>query len=438
MRRFLEDQHERLTNIRRDLHRHPEVGWTEYRTTHKISRELEGLGYDLAVGKDALDSEARLGVPDPETLAQHEKRAREAGVPEDRISKMEGGHTGLVARLDTGRSGPHVALRFDIDALPVHESGGEDHRPKALGFRSEAEGVMHACGHDGHAAIGLGVAAFLRRFEEDLSGRYTLLFQPSEEGSRGARAMVERGWLDDADFFLCGHLGTSVNELGTVAATTSGFLPTTKLDVRFTGRAAHAGGEPQEGRNALLAAATAALHLHAIPRHGDGETRINVGTLRAGTGRNVVPDRAAMQLETRGATEELDAYVAAEARRIIDASAAMHGVETETEVVGRGLGATCDGEWPGIVSGACEGARFVKNVVPEASIGGSEDATIMMRRVRERGGKATYMIFGSPLTAGHHNPAFDWEEDALLVAVEAMGRVISRLARTDGGQTGAT
>jgi len=242
--------------------------------------------------------------------------------------------------------------------------------------------------------------------------------------------MVERGWLDDADFFLAGHLGTSVNELGVVAATTAGFLPTTKMDVEFQGRAAHAGLEPQDGRNALLAAATAALHLHAIPRHGDGETRINVGTLDAGAGRNVVPDHATMQLETRGATEELDAYVAEEARRIIEASAGMHGVEAGVEVVGRGVSAVCDEEWSSIVSDACEGASFVGRVVPEASIGGSEDATVMMRRVQERGGKATYMIFGSPLTAGHHNPAFDWEEDALLVAVETMTRVVSRLAAT--------
>jgi aminobenzoyl-glutamate utilization protein A len=424
---FLEGQRERLSAFRRDLHRHPEVGWTEYRTTHKIALELEDLGFDLAVGRDALDGDARLGVPDQEILTRHEARARESGVPENWMSMMEGGHTGLVARLDTGRPGPHVALRFDIDALPVHESDDEDHGPQSLGFRSESEGVMHACGHDGHAAIGLGVAAFLRRFEGELKGRYTLLFQPSEEGSRGAWAMVERGWLDDADYFLAGHLGTSLRELGAVAATTVGFLPTTKMDVRFRGRAAHAGVEPQEGRNALLAAATAALNLHAIPRHGDGDTRINVGTLSAGTGRNVVPDRADMQLETRGATEELDAYVADEARRIIDASAAMHGVEAEVGVVGRGLGAACDPEWTRIVAEACEGARFVGRVLPQAAIGGSEDATVMMRRVQERGGKATYMTFGTPLAAGHHNPAFDWDEGAFPVAVETMGRVILRL-----------
>lgn len=424
---FLDEQRERLIPFRRDLHRHPEVGWTEYRTTYKVARELEDLGYDIAVGRDALDSESRLGVPDGETLSRHEERARGAGVPENWMSRLEGGHTGLVARLDTGRPGPHVALRFDIDALPVHESDDADHRPKALGFRSENEGVMHACGHDGHAAIGMGVAAFLRRFEGDLGGRFTLLFQPSEEGSRGARAMAEKGWLDDADYFFAGHLGTSVNDLGVVAATTVGFLPTTKMDVRFRGRAAHAGLEPQEGRNALLAAATAALHLHAIPRHGEGETRINVGTLSAGTGRNVVPDRAEMQIETRGATEALDAYVADQARRTVGASAEMHGVEAEVEVVGRGVGAACDPVWRNLIGEACKGAGFVRCVVPEASIGGSEDATIMMERVQRRGGKATYVLFGSPLAAGHHNPAFDWDEDALLVAVEATARVIRRL-----------
>ena len=102
------------------------------------------------------------------------------------------------------------------------------------------------------------------------------------------------------------------------------------------------------------------------------------------------------------------------------------------EVVGRGPGATRDGEWKKIVAEACEGARFVGRVVPEANIGGSEDATVMIGRVQERGGKATYMVFGSPLAAGHHNLSFDWDEDALLVAVEVFGRVVACLSATDG------
>lgn len=424
---FLEEQLPKLSEIRRDLHSHPEVGFTEYRTTHEIGRRLEGMGFEISVGRDALDSSARMGVPEPETLSRHEERAREMGVPGGWIEKMKGGHTGLVARFDTGNPGPHVALRFDIDALPVHESDDAGHLPRKLGFRSRNEGVMHACGHDGHAAIGLGVAEFLRTFGEELSGRFTLLFQPSEEGSRGARAMVERGWLDDADYFLAGHIGTSLQESGAVAATTTGFLPTTKLDVTFRGKAAHAGVEPHEGRNALLAAASAAVHLHAISRHGEGGTRINVGTLTAGTGRNVIPDHAVMQLETRGETRGLDEYVAGEARRVIRAAADMHGVEVEIEVVGRGIGTECDPDWPEIMRAACEGSKNIGRVLAEASIGGSEDATLMMERVRERGGKATYMLFGSPLAAGHHHPAFDWDEEAMVVGVEALARTMCRL-----------
>ena len=427
---FFDEQRERLSALRRDLHRYPEVGWTEYRTTYVVGRELEDLGFKLAVGKDALDSSARLGVPDSETLSCYERRAGELGVPEGWLARMKGGHTGLVAHFDVGRPGPHVALRFDIDALPVQESEDETHLPCAQGFRSENEDAMHACGHDGHAAIGLGVAAFVRRFAEDIGGRFTLLFQPSEEGSRGARAMVERGWLEDVDYFLAGHIGTSLQELGVVAARTVGFLSTTKMDVRFRGKAAHAGKEPQEGRNALLAAASAALHLYAISHHGEGETRINVGTLTAGTGRNVIPDRAEMQIETRGTTQELDEYMSAEARRIIQASADMHGVEAQIEVVGWGVGAGCDEEWTGIVQEACEGAITVRRVLPEADIGASEDATVMMERVRRRGGKATYMLFGSPLSAGHHNPAFDYDEETLVVAVETLSRTIKRICET--------
>lgn len=424
---FLDEQRPKLSGLRRGLHRHPEVGWTEYRTTYRVGRELGDMGFDLSVGKDALESDARMGVPGVEELSRHERRAAEMGVPDDWLAKMRGGHTGLVARRDTGRPGPHVALRFDIDALPIPESDDEDHLPQELGFRSENEGVMHACGHDGHAAIGLGVAEFIQRYAEDLGGRFTLLFQPSEEGSRGARAMVARGWLDDADYFITGHIGTSLRETGAVAATTTGFLSTTKLDVTFHGKAAHAGGEPQEGRNTLLAAASAVLHLHAISRHGEGATRINVGKLCAGTGRNIIPDSAQMQLETRGETRELDEYVAGEARRILHAAAEMHGVEAEIEVVGRGIGAERDEEWVGIVREACEDSKNIKRVLPEVSIGGSEDATLMMERVRQRGGKATYMLFGSPLAAGHHNPAFDWEEGTLLIAVETLARTVRRL-----------
>lgn len=429
--RFLIEHLEALVEFRRELHQHPELGWTEYRTTHRIAEELEPLGFELYIGRDALQSSARMGLPEPAELEANETRAREAGVPGERLRKMSGGHTGLVARMESGRPGPHFTLRFDIDALPIHESADPDHLPAAGGFRSRREGVMHSCGHDGHAAIGVGVARYLSANLDRLGGKYTLLFQPSEEGVRGAHSMVERGWLDGADYFLCGHLGTSLEETGAVAATTAGFLSSTNAVARFIGRAAHAGGAPNEGKNALLAAATATLNLHAIPRHADGATRVNVGELNAGAARNIVPELAIMGFQTRGATAELNEYMYAEARRIIDGAARMQDVECEMEVVGEGIDADCDPEWPGIVREACAASSI--RVVDEGAVGGSEDATFMMNRVREGGGRATYMLFGSPTGGGHHHPRFDFDEAALGVGVETLTRTIEHVVR-NGGQ----
>ncbi|EGL81754.1 amidohydrolase [Caldalkalibacillus thermarum TA2.A1] len=424
---FFQEIESKLLRWRRDLHQYPEVGWTEYRTTYWLGQELVQLGYKLSVGKEALVSKARMGVPEPEVLKQAENRALAEGVPLEWIKRMEGGHTGLVACWETGRPGPHFAFRFDIDALPIDEGKEDGHFPYQEGFRSRYRGQMHACAHDGHAAIGLGLASWIACFNKVLNGSYTLLFQPAEEGSRGAKAMVEKGWLDDVDYFVAGHIGLQPLNIGDVVATTSGFLATSKLNVFFHGKAAHAGVEPEQGKNALLAAATAALHLQAIPRHSQGATRLNVGKLVAGKGRNIIPDQAFMEIETRGETTELNRYMVREAKRIIQAAAHMYDVQLEIVEVGEGLGGESDKEWVDIVQKACRNAIYVQHVLPHLQAGGSEDATYMMRRVQERGGKATYMVFGTPLPAGHHHPCFDFDERVLMVAVETLGRCILQL-----------
>lgn len=421
---FLQDIEPRLIQWRRDFHQYPEVGWTEYRTTYRIAERLAELGYEVFAGRQALASEARMGVPMKEVLNHAEHRAREQGVPSEWLERMKDGHTGLVACLDTGRPGPHIAFRFDIDALPIKESEEEAHAPYVHKFRSLHHGSMHACGHDGHTAIGLGLAHWLVQFQERLKGKYTLLFQPAEEGSRGAKAMVAKGWLDDVDYFLTGHIGVISENVGHVASRTAGFLATTKMNVIYKGRSAHAGFEPQKGKNALLAACSAALQLQAIPHHSDGATRLNVGTLHAGQGRNIVPDQANMELETRGETTALNQYMDDETRRILKAVAQLYDVEMDLEVVGEGIGAFCDPEWDQIVREACADSLYVTHMLSEAKIGGSEDATYMMKRVQEQGGKATYMIFASPLTAGHHHPSFDFQERVLTVAVETYARCV--------------
>ena len=137
---------------------------------------------------------------------------------------------------------------------------------------------MHACGHDGHTAIGLAVAERLANPAAGWSGTLKLIFQPAEEGGRGAKPMVAAGVVDDVDYLFAGHLGCNLPS-GKLAARATGFLFSRKIDVVFLGRAAHAAMGPHEGRNALLAAAAAALGLHGIARHAQEQTHVNVGKL---------------------------------------------------------------------------------------------------------------------------------------------------------------
>ncbi|MDX5475713.1 MAG: amidohydrolase [Bacillaceae bacterium] len=425
---FIEEITPYLIEKRRQFHQFPEVAWTEYVTTYELLKELEKLDFTVVYGKEILISEARMGLPSEEQLNIHEKRAMEHGVPEEVLMNMAHGHTGVIAKLNTNFPGKHSILRFDIDALPIEETNEYSHYPNECQFSSKIKGNMHACAHDGHAAIGLGVAKFLHTYKEFLTGQFTLIFQPAEEGGRGAKPIVEKGWLDDADYFLTGHIGIHSIPVGNIAATTTNFLASTKMDVTFKGKSAHAGLEPNKGKNALLASATASLQLSGIPRHEDGATRINIGKLEAGNGRNIVADLAKMQMETRGQTTSLNEdYMVKEAIRIIKASAAMYDVQEEIEIVGSAPTASCNKEWISILKESCQESQLVTRVINELPLGASEDATFMMNRVQEKGGLATYLVFASPLKEGHHHPSFDFDESVLKVAFETFALTLNKI-----------
>jgi aminobenzoyl-glutamate utilization protein A len=409
--------------LRRDLHAHPEQGFLEYRTASLAADRLARLGYDVKVGPQVMSAGAMFGAPPPAAIAAAQREALAAGAPPAWVEKMPGGQTGVVAELARG-DGPVLALRFDMDALPVLESTAEAHRPRGEGFRSRRDGTMHACGHDGHTAIGLALAERLAHPAADWRGTLRLIFQPAEEGGRGAWPMVRAGVVDDADWFFACHLGCKL-PTGQIAAQATGFLFSRKLDVAFAGQAAHAAMAPQEGRNALLAAATAALGLHAIARHGDGATHVNVGTLVAGGGRNVIADHALMRMEVRGDTQASLDYMIARATQVLEGAAAMQGVTLATTLMGETIGATASDAAAALVAEAATGLDGVDAVLPEWPMGGGEDATFMMRRVRERGGEAAFFILGSDIAAGHHASAFDIDERALDIGV----RLFERLAR---------
>lgn len=122
-----------MIQIRRDFHRHPELGFTEFRTAGKVVETLQALGYHVTYGKDAMDGEARRGVPSEKELKRAFDRAIENGADPDIIAPMKGGYTAVIGRLEGNTPGPVVALRFDMDALPITESADADHGPHAKG-----------------------------------------------------------------------------------------------------------------------------------------------------------------------------------------------------------------------------------------------------------------------------------------------------------------
>ncbi len=416
--RILKDIEPQLIADRRDFHKYAEAGWTEFRTSSLIARRLTALGLDVRVGPDIVDADARMGLPDPKVLAAHWNRAEVQGGDPVFLDHVRDGFTGVVGVVERG-DGPVVGLRFDIDALDLQESDDPSHRPAAEGFASVNDGVSHACGHDGHAAIGLAVAEVLAHLQDAIKGTVKLIFQPAEEGVRGAASMVAAGVVDDVDAMLALHLYSGW-PTGQLTPGQSGFLATRKFDAWFEGQAAHAGGGPHRGKNALLAAATAVLNLHAIPRHREGASRVNVGRLNAGMGRNVICPNAHLVIETRGQTGAINTMMYERAVRILEGAAAMYDCGLTLREMGRAESAVSDPALADRVAEIAKGLEGYATRRPEMS-GGSEDYTVMMRRVQANGGLATNIGFGADLGGfGHHTPEFDFAEGAMRMAASLL------------------
>lgn len=408
----------KLIQWRRDFHKYPETGFFEMRTASIVAATLDKLGFALQLGKEVMDEKYCMGRPSDEEIAEHVKWAKANGANLDYLKHFEEGYTGIVATWDTGREGPTIAFRFDMDALDIHESEDQKHFPNQEGFRSTVPNKMHACGHDAHTAIGLGLATLIAKNHQKLNGKIKLIFQPAEEGVRGAKSMVKANVVKDVDYFIASHIGTGVPQ-GHFIASNNGFFATSKLDITFRGMASHAGAKPEEGRNALLAAATAAMNIYAISRHSSGMTRVNVGEMHAGSGRNIIPDRAFLKVETRGETSEINDYVKEQVEAIVEGAAKMYQNEYEIKLVGEAISCTGSIELAKILKHCAEAHPFIeKSYLERNDSAGSEDATYFMEAVQRNGGQATYCIIGTDLAAGHHNEKFDINEQSLLPTVE--------------------
>lgn len=419
IKKVAEESREELIAQRRDFHKYAETGWFEMRTSSIIARKLTELGYEVLTGEDVCDKDARMGVPSDEALEKGYQRAIEQGADPEFVERTKGGMTGVIGILRCGE-GPTMAMRFDIDALGVFESDEPDHRPTAEGFASVNYGSMHACGHDVHGTVGLGVAKALMAIRDQLHGTVKLIFQPAEEGVRGAKAIVEKGHLDDVQYFLGSHVsGMKADDPADITGGSYGALATCKYDVVYKGLAAHAGGVPQNGKNALLAAAAAVLNLYAIPRHGSGSSRINVGTLHAGSGRNVIADEAKMEIEVRGQTTQINDYMCEYAERVLRSCAEMHGCTMEMKLMGASISMASDEEMARKVVDACHKIGLTTSEKLLVVSGGSEDCAYMMQRVQEKGGIAAFMRLHTPMAGPAHNRRFDVGEEVLVNGVKA-------------------
>lgn len=370
--------------LRRDFHSHPELGFREIRTGGIVAKELE-----------ALNIEVTKGV----------------------------GKTGVVGLLEGARPGPTLLLRFDMDALPITEDTGTE-------YASQNPGVMHACGHDGHTAIGLTVAKMLHAHRDQWAGTIKFCFQPSEEGNNGeevggAEMMMRDGVLDSprVDMSLSLHLWND-KPLGWVGIAGGPVMAGAEIfTVKLTGKGGH-GAIPQQTVDPIAAAAQIISALQTIVSRNVAplETAVvSVTTVNAGTAFNIIPQTA----ELTGTIRTFDLAV-------------RQKVLTRFEQIARGVGEAlgCQVDvniqrmTPALVNDETVTSKVLytaQRVLSQSDLDtsgyltmGAEDMAFMQEKV-----PGCYFFIGSNdksrhLDYGHHHPKFDFDEQALVRASALM------------------
>ncbi|MEW5870809.1 MAG: amidohydrolase [Chloroflexota bacterium] len=357
--------------LRRDFHRHPELGFQEFRTAGVIARELGALGLPL-----------RTGVAE----------------------------TGVVAALQGARPGPLVLLRFDIDALPVTEETGAE-------YASQNPGVMHACGHDGHTAIGLTVARLLHARRDQIAGSVRLVFQPAEEGMGGAERMVAEGVLRQPvpDLALALHLWNE-RPVGWIGAANGPCMAAAEVfHLRILGKGGH-GALPHLAVDPVLACAQVISALQSIVARSVSPLDtavVSVTLVRGGETFNVIPPEVELQGTIRTFDPATRQVVLQRFRELVTGVAAAHGCQAEIKL---------ESLTPAVINDPRAAARVRQaagRLFPGIQVDsdfrtmGSEDMAFMLQEV-----PGCFFFVGSAdpargLDASHHHPRFDFDERAL-------------------------
>jgi len=384
------EERQYLSGLRRDLHAHPELSFNESRTATRLEEEM-----------------------------------RKLGIPHHRLAE-----TGVVGLIQGKKPGPTFLFRADIDALPIQELN-------EVPYRSQNPGVMHACGHDVHATLGVGVARAISGRLDDLHGQIKVVFQPAEEASPedepiGAERMVMEGVLENpvVDAAFAFHVMPTL-EVGKIGYTQGPVWARSDLiEIQVDGKKTHA-AYPHEGIDAVVVAAHLVTALQTlISRRTDARDAavLSIGKLEAGNSYNIIADRANLTGILRTLSDSVADAILEEMGQMVSSLAAAFGASANLVVTpGARLTANDVGLEQKVVAAMRDQIGF-ERLVPHAPQMGAEDFASFSRRV-----PATYLFLGvrneeRGITHMIHTPHFDVDEACLALGVEAMSEALITLA----------
>ena len=378
-----------------------------------IVNRIAGYADEMTGWRRHLHTIPELGRECFKTAAFVEEKLREFGVDEIQTGFAT---TGIVAIVNGQGDGPTIGLRADMDGLPIIETTGLD-------YQSTHEGRMHACGHDGHTTMLLGAAKYLCE-TRNFSGRVALIFQPDEESTGGAEAMVEEGILDTFDISqVYGIHNMPDFPVGGFFTTTGPLMAGADVfDINIKGRGGH-GAMPHGTVDPVLAACSIAQAIQTIvSRNVDAAERlvISVTQIHTGSVDNVIPDTAYMNGTVRSFTPEVRELAERRLREIVAGQAASYGCEAEV-VYNRGYPTTYNSA-EGVVT-ATKAARDVSGVEAVVDdfepVMGSEDFSYMLEK---RPG--AYLFMGQGPSAGLHHPEYNFNDDVAPVGASFFARLV--------------
>jgi amidohydrolase len=372
-----------LIAMRRDLHEHPELAFEEVRTSGIVANRLRALGLEVQTGV------AKTGV----------------------VGLLRGGASPAQAKT--------IAIRADMDALPIHELNEID-------YRSQVDGKMHACGHDGHTSILLAVADILTKRRADLKGNVKFIFQPAEERIGGAEPMVKEGAMEAVDGVIGLHLISNypLGRVGVRSGTV--FASADSFTLHVHGKGGHA-AMPSQAVDPIVIAAHITIALQTLISRETSPldaSVITIGTINAGTAFNIIPEVVVMRGTMRAFSQEHRTKMQRRIKEIAQGIASAMGGSCDVQVLDGCPPCTNDTAMTGLVHKAAVAAVGEKEVdeSEEVMTTGSDDMSYFLNAV-----PGCYFIVGAHNEAKgeafpHHHPRFNIDEEALPVGVEVLSR----------------